>query len=81
MWIAIGCFQVVATPFVYAVVRHIASGNGRPSAQFAHILVQNIEKFVNVLCLCDQVAKPIVSVVDERSCQIIGRLRGIAWWA
>ena len=51
LWIAIGCFQVVATPFVYAAVRHIASGNGRPSPQFAHMLVRNIEKFVNVLCL------------------------------
>ena len=35
LWIAIGCFQVVATPFVYAAVRHIASGNGRPSPRFA----------------------------------------------
>jgi hypothetical protein len=51
LWIAIGCFQVVAMPFVYAVVRHIATGSGRPSPQFAHMLVQNIEKFVNVLCL------------------------------
>lgn len=51
LWIAFGCFQVVATPFVYEVVRHIGPGNGRPSPEFAHMLVQNIQHLVSALCL------------------------------
>lgn len=51
LWIAIGCFQLAAEPFVYAVVRHIASGKDRSSPQFAQMLIQNIENLVNVLCL------------------------------
>ncbi len=51
LWIAIGCLQVVATPFVFAVDRHVASGYGRPTPQFAHILVPSMERLVSVLCL------------------------------
>lgn len=51
LWMAIGCFQLVATPFVFAVVRHVASRNGRPSPHFTYLLIQNVEKLANILCL------------------------------
>ena len=43
--------QVVAAPFVYAIVRHIAYQNVRRLPPFADILAQKLEMFVDVLSL------------------------------
>ncbi len=51
LMIAIFGFRIVATPLAYSVFRDIATRNGHPSPSFAHMLILNIEQFIEVVCL------------------------------